>query len=187
MNDAKDKTTHENHDECGCGCGWSDGALAFMVLRLWLAVRALVTGLEKFTGTMTVKKPLLDEFGNPDATGAMVEVKAKVYGVKYYHAVADSLKEAFNNEPIFQMMPFLLNIYYAVLGPVLIILGLTLLLGICTRISLFAMGLLYTSLTFGLILIGQDGGVAWLAAHMILIAVALMLAKHNRLTLMNKW
>ena len=67
------------------------------------------------------------------------------------------------------------------------ILGLTVLLGIATRISLFAMGLMYTSLTFGLILLKQDAGVAWLGTHIIMIVIALVLAKHNRLAILNKW
>ena len=74
-----------------------------------------------------------------------------------------------------------------VLGPSLLLLGFTLLLGICTRASLFAMGLLYTSLTFGLILIKQDAGVAWLGIHIIMIVIALVLARYNRLVITNKF
>ena len=58
--------------------------------------------------------------------------------------------------------------------------------GIATRISLFVMGLVYVSLTFGLILIGQDGGIAWLAAHTIMIAYALTLVRYNRFGIMKK-
>jgi thiosulfate dehydrogenase [quinone] large subunit len=42
------------------------------------------------------------------------------------------------------------------------------------------MGLLYVSLTVGLILIKQDSGIAWLAIHIGLIAYALTLTKYNR-------
>jgi thiosulfate dehydrogenase [quinone] large subunit len=69
----------------------------------------------------------------------------------------------------------------------LLILGLTLLLGIATRFTLFAMGLLYTSLTFGLILIKQDAGVAWLGIHILMIVAALALANYNRFALLKKW
>ena len=41
------------------------------------------------------------------------------------------------------------------------------------RSSLFVLGLLYISLTWGLILIKQDDGVSWLGVHMILILGAL--------------
>lgn len=77
--------------------------------------------------------------------------------------------------------------FYALLGYVLIISGLMTLLGIGTRISLVVQGLLYTALTFGLILIKQDAGVAWLAIHVALVAMALVWAKHNRLAVLKKW
>jgi thiosulfate dehydrogenase [quinone] large subunit len=61
------------------------------------------------------------------------------------------------------------------------------LLGLFYRTSLFLLGLLYISLTWGLILIKQDDGVSWLGVHMILIVAALALAKHNRLAILKKW
>ncbi len=164
---------------------WTDKTLAFLTLRIWLGARALFSGIEKYTGTETIQQPLLDRFGDPDISGAMIEVSQKVYGLEHYHAVAGSMGEAFAKEPL--LPAFLLAPYYAVLGPALILLGLTLLLGICTRASLFLMGLLYTSLTFGLILLAQDGGIAWLGTHIILIAMALMLAKHNRLQVFSRF
>jgi thiosulfate dehydrogenase [quinone] large subunit len=47
-------------------------------------------------------------------------------------------------------------------------------------------GLLYCSLTVGLILLKQDGGIAWLAIHVLLIVVALMSVKHNRFQILAK-
>ncbi len=164
---------------------WSDKTLAFLTLRIWLGARALFSGIEKYTGTETIQQPLLDRFGDPDVSGAMIEVSQKVYGFEHYHAVAGSMGEAFTKEPL--LPGFLLAPYYAILGPALILFGITLLLGICTRASLFMMGLLYTSLTFGLILLGQDGGIAWLGTHIILIAMALTMAKHNRLQIFARF
>jgi thiosulfate dehydrogenase [quinone] large subunit len=85
------------------------------------------------------------------------------------------------------MPGFGLPIYDKILGPVLVVLGLTILLGIATRTSLFLLGLLYISLTWGLILIREDGGVAWLGTHMIMIVMALALSKHDRLAILKKW
>ena len=73
------------------------------------------------------------------------------------------------------------------LGPALLATGLMLLLGLGTRISLFVQGLIYIALTVGLILIHQDDGISWLGIHVALVALALMLAKHNKLTLLKKW
>lgn len=161
----------------------SSETLAFLTLRLWLGARALVAGIEKFAGTVTVQKPLLDADGNPDMSGAMVEVEQKVYSFSHYRAIPDSLETSFATQPL--LPAFFTKPYYAVLGYVLIALGLLLLLGVKTRPVLFIMGLLYTSLTFGLILIKQDAGVAWLAIHVIMVALALTWEKYNRYTLVK--
>jgi thiosulfate dehydrogenase [quinone] large subunit len=93
--------------------------------------------------------------------------------------------DKFQAEPL--MMSFGLKIYDWILGPALILLGITILLGVASRTSLFLLGLLYISLTWGLILINQNDGVAWLGTHMVLVALALMLAENNRFTLTKKW
>lgn len=163
----------------------SGQTLGFLLLRLWLALRAIVTGLEKFSGIKIEKQPLLDEFGQPDINGAMIEVKQKVYGLEHYHGLPDALATAFKREPL--MPGWALSAYSAGLGWALLGLGIALLLGVCTRITLFAMGLLYVSLTLGLILINQNDGVAWLAIHVLLVAVALNWADANRVRLVARY
>jgi thiosulfate dehydrogenase [quinone] large subunit len=166
--------------------GHWDYTLAFLVLRGWLAVRALATGLEKFGVYATVRKPLIDpKTGMEDPSGALVEVKTKVYALTNYTAMPPALRERLANEPLlpkFTFVPF-----EQLLGPALILTGLMLLLGLGTRVSLFVQGLLYIALTFGLILIRQDDGVAWLGIHVALVALALVLAKHNKFVLLHKW
>ena len=156
----------------------SGHAFAFLSLRLWLGSRALITGLEKYSAKITVQEPLLDAAGQPDMSGAMMDVEKKIYGLKYYHALPDTLQTKFAAEPL--LPGFLCTPFYALLGPTLLILGLFLLLGIANRFTLFAMGALYTALTLGLFLIGQDAGVSWLAIHIGLVAFALTLVDHNR-------
>lgn len=161
-------------------------SLAFLVLRGWLGVRAIVTGIEKYAGTETVSKPLLDPTtGEPDPSGVMQDIVMKVYSATNYHAIPNSLKAKFAAEPL--LPSFLTAPFYAILGPLLILLGLTTLIGLGTRISLFAQGIVYIALTVGLILINQNDGVAWLAIHILLIALALMTAKYNRLCVCKKW
>lgn len=155
-----------------------------ILLRLWLAIRAIVTGIEKFAGTNTSDSPVIMD-GAPNAYGLTETTTGKAYAFSNYHGVPAPLYDKFSNEPL--IPNFALGIYDIVLGPALIILGVTLLLGIATRISLFAMGLLYTSLTIGLILIKQDAGIAWLGIHMALIVMALALTKHNRFAILPKW
>lgn len=160
-------------------------SLAFVLLRVWLGVRSLLTGLEKFAGIKTEQQPLLDEFGDPDISGAMVNVKVKEYGFEHYHGLPEPLYDKFAQEPL--MPVWMLDLYSGVLGYLLIALGITLLIGALPRLSLFVSGLMYVSLSVGLILLNESGGVAWLATHVLLIALALTLVRYNRFAVANKY
>ena len=167
----------------GCNC---DYAMAFLVLRCWLGFRALLAGIEKYASFNTIQKPLIDPVtGMEDPSGAMVDVKIKYYAMTNYSGIPPSLKDKFASEPL--LPKFALHHFDSLLGPLLILSGAMLLLGLCTRVSLFVQGLLYTALMVGLLLIHQEDGVAWLGIHVGLVALALTLAKHNRLCLLKKW
>jgi thiosulfate dehydrogenase [quinone] large subunit len=182
MNDSNDtKSSAACAESCNC-----DYTLAFLVLRLWLAVRAILAGVEKYGTYHVTQKPLVDPVtGMDDPSGAMIDVKIKAYSMTNYTGVPAPLKDKFVNEP---MLPHsALNLFDHVLGPALIVTGVMLLLGLGTRVSLFLQGLIYIALTVGLILIKQEDGVAWLGIHVALVAFALMLAGHNKLALLKKW
>ena len=157
---------------------------AALLCRLWLAVRALQTGIEKFAGTKTEGTDVKID-GQVNDVGLQTTETVKGYAMGNYHGVPKPLYTQFEGEPL--MMGFGLKIYDVVLGPALIILGITILAGIASRVSLMALGLLYISLTWGLILIKQDAGVAWLGTHMILIVAALALHNHNKFCVLKKW
>jgi thiosulfate dehydrogenase [quinone] large subunit len=167
----------------GCHC---DHTLAFLVLRLWLAVRAIVTGIDKFSAYKSVQTPVIDPVtGMEDPSGAMINMKVKAYAMTNYAGIPAPLKDKLNHEPL--LPHFAMSAFDHILGPVFIITGVMLLLGLGTRISLFVQGLVYIALTFGLILINQNDGVSWLGVHIALIAFALMLAKNNKFALLKKW
>jgi thiosulfate dehydrogenase [quinone] large subunit len=176
--------TKTTNDCCGQGhCGFTP---AFLLLRGWLGVRALLTGIEKFAATKTTQTPLMDPTtGMADPSGAMVDVKVKFYALTNYSGIPASLQDKFAAEPL--LPKFMLTPFDYFLGPALMLTGLMLLLGLGTRLSLWAQGLIYIALTAGLILIRQDDGVAWLGIHMALIALALLLARHNRFALLKQW
>lgn len=159
---------------------------AAWLTRLWLAVRAIQTGIEKFAGT-AVSETAVTIDGSPNEYGLTASSAEKAYSLESYHGVPKALYDKFAGEPL--IPGFFLKFYDWILGPALLVLGLTILLGIASRTSLFLLGALYISLTWGLILLGEPGnaGVAWLAAHMILIVMALQLAPHNKLCLLKKW
>ncbi len=175
--------SNESNETC---CNNNNLALAFgaLLLRLWLGVRALQTGIEKFSGTKSSEQ-IIDVDGAANEYGLTAAGSVKNYALENYNGVPEALMAKFQAEPL--MLKFALPLYDKILGPVLLILGITLLLGIANRVSLFLLGLLYISLTWGLILIKQDEGVSWLGVHMILIVMALAVAEHNRFTILKKW
>ncbi len=155
-----------------------------LLLRLWLAVRAIQTGLEKYAGAKASDEAVKID-GAVNEYGLTAAGSVKHYATANYHGVPDALMKKFEAEPL--MFKGALPFYDKFLGPALIVLGITILLGIASRTSLFFLGLLYISLTWGLILIKQDDGVSWLGVHMILVVMALTLAEHNRFALLKKW
>ncbi len=169
-----------------CGGGDCGSSMAFLVLRLWLGVRALVTGIEKFGAYANIQKPLIDPTtGQPDPSGVLQNVSVKYYSLTNYSGIPPSLKDRFTYEPL--LPKFGLTAFDHLLGPAFIITGVMLLLGVGTRLSLFLQGVIYTALTIGLILIKQDDGISWLGIHIALVAFALTLVKHNHFALLKKW
>src|ERR1700744_2245840 len=129
----------ENNNSNGCDCPY--GA-AFLVLRLWLGFRALLAGIEKYGAYRSVQKPLIDPTtGQPDASGVLVNVDIKYYSLTNYSGIPSSLKERFNNEPL--LPHFALSTFDHLLGPLFILTGIMLLIGLGTRLSLFVQGLIY--------------------------------------------
>ena len=163
-----------------------DYTFAFWALRLWLGVRALFVGVQKFAAYKAVAMPLIDpSTGQPDASGVMVNVNVKSYALANYAGIPAGLAEKFAHEPLFPK--FALVAFDKMLGPAFILTGIMLILGIGTRLSLLAQALLYVALTVGLVLIDQNDGVAYLGIHIGLVAAAFLLAQHNRLVVLRRW
>jgi thiosulfate dehydrogenase [quinone] large subunit len=161
-----------------------DYTFAFLALRLWLGVRALFVGIEKFGAYKSVA--MIDPTtGQPDASGVMVNVNVKSYALANYAGIPASMASKFAHEPL--LPKFLLVAFDRMLGPAFILTGIMLLIGLGTRLSLVAQGLLFIALTVGLVLINQDDGVAWLGIHIGLVAAAFLLVQHNRFAVLKKW
>ncbi len=129
---------------------------AFLLLRLFLGLRTLLAGLEKFESKGT-------------------------YSFANYYANMSRMAQGITGA---SFMPLWMTRNFAhTLGYALVILGAALLLGLKTRATLILTGLLYVGLSFGLMAVQESEGVAWLAIHVGLIAGALLLVRHNRFAL----
>jgi thiosulfate dehydrogenase (quinone) large subunit len=163
-----------------------DYSFAFLALRLWLGVRALFVGINKFAAYKAVAMPLIDpSTGQPDASGVMINVNVKSYALANYAGIPVALRDKFAHEPMFPK--FALTLFDRLLGPAFILTGIMLIIGLGTRISLLAQALLFIALTVGLVLIDQNDGVAYLGIHIGLVAAAFVLAQHNRFVVLKRW
>jgi len=126
---------------------------AFLLLRLFLALRALMSGVEKFE--------LGGSYSLENYTTSMTRMATGITGASFL--------------PLWATKAFALP-----LGYVLLLLGVGLLLGLKTRLMLLLMGLLYIALAFGLMAVQQGDGVAWLGVHLGLVVAALLLVRHER-------
>lgn len=163
-----------------------DFTFAFLSLRLWLGVRALFVGIQKFAAYKSVAMPLIDpSTGQPDASGVMVNVSVKSYALANYAGIPTALRDKFAHDPMFPK--FALTLFDRMLGPAFILTGIMLILGLGTRLSLIIQGLLFIALTVGLVLIDANDGVAYLGIHIGLVAAAFLLVQHNRFAVLKKW
>jgi thiosulfate dehydrogenase [quinone] large subunit len=185
MTDSNEKTPDPEREVNARKVNW-DFTFAFLALRLWLGVRALFVGIEKFGAYHSVAMPLIDPAtGQPDASGVMVNVNIKSYALANYAGIPAALKDKFAHDPMFPK--FALVAFDRMLGPAFILAGIMLLIGLGTRLSLLAQALLFIALTVGLVLIDQSDGVAYLGIHIGLVAGAFMLAKYNKFVVLKRW
>jgi thiosulfate dehydrogenase (quinone) large subunit len=126
---------------------------AFLLLRLFLGLRTLLAGIEKFESKGT--------YSVANYTENMSRMSQGITGASFL--------------PLWATRPFAMS-----LGYVLSILGIALLLGLKTRTTLFLTGLIYVGLSFGLMAVQEGEGVAWLGAQLLMIVVALVLVRHDR-------
>jgi thiosulfate dehydrogenase [quinone] large subunit len=163
-----------------------DFTFAFLALRLWLGVRALFVGIQKYAAYKAVAMPLIDpSTGQPDASGVMVNVSVKSYALANYAGIPVGLRDKFAHDPMFPK--FALTLFDRMLGPAFILTGIMLIIGLGTRVSLVIQGLLFIALTVGLVLIDANDGVAYLGIHIGLVAAAFLLVQHNRFAVLKKW
>jgi len=129
---------------------------AVLLLRLFLGLRAFLAGLEKF-----------ESGGN--------------YSFEIYYRNMARMATGITGAsflPLWATKTFAFS-----LGYLLMLLGTAVLLGLKPRISLTVMGLMWVGLSFGLMAVQENEGVAWLGVYVGLNAAALVLLRHNRFAL----
>ena len=132
---------------------WESTA-GFLVLRVFLALIALLNGISKFEG------------------------KGGGFSFEAYSINAKGLAKLITDD---SFIPLWMSELFAMpLGFILILVGLAILAGFFMRVALTASGLVYSALAFGLLASKNSPGVAWLGIYVGLTVMALAMARHNR-------
>ena len=149
--------------------------MAYLVLRIFIGLRLVMSGLEKFKIDNTIIAQ----------RGGLGRVQwDELYRFEHLQAKASKI---IGTVPKFGGIHEDLATYYVMaLAPMMIGVGLALLIGFLNRLSLFAAGLIWISLSFGLMSIGEEEYVYRIGVYIALVALAFHYVKHNRLCL-TKW
>jgi thiosulfate dehydrogenase [quinone] large subunit len=131
-------------------------AYAFFILRLFIGLRTLLAGIEKF------------------------ELKGTYSFANYYENMG-RMAQGITGASFLPL--WATRLFAHSIGYVLVALGVAVLLGLKTRVTLLLTGLIYVGLSFGLMAVQENEGIAWLAIYVAMIAGALVLVRHNRLAL----
>jgi uncharacterized membrane protein YphA (DoxX/SURF4 family) len=137
-----------------------DLAFAHILLRLWVAERLIMAGVDKFR-----------KGSGADATFNMDNYKVKS------QQIAD-LMSTNSFLPKWMCDQFAHNIGFALLG-----VGAWVLVGLFTEFSLLAAGLVFLSLGFGLAALPDDTEVVYIGVSIVVVALALMTCKAKQIGL----
>ncbi|RBP36593.1 DoxX-like protein [Roseimicrobium gellanilyticum] len=138
-----------------------DLAFAHLLLRLWVAERLIMAGVDKFRKGATAD----------GATFNMENYKAKSAQIADLMASNSFL-------PKWMCEQYAMGIGFALLG-----VGAWVLIGLFTEFSLLAAGLVFLSLGFGLAALPDDTEVVYIGVSILITATALMTAKAKQISL----
>ncbi|MFT4548891.1 MAG: thiosulfate dehydrogenase [quinone] large subunit [Verrucomicrobiales bacterium] len=160
--------SNTSHSACHC-IGLAFGAL---LLRLWIGMRLLFAGLEKWKTKVSVTN---EETGET-ATYWVYKVFGEGSGAIYNENMG-RITSAMNNDSPLQL--WMIEQFASTLGWMLLIIGVWVLIGLFSRASLTAAGFVFISLTFGLATIGADPEIVERGIEIGLVVGALSLARYQ--------
>lgn len=144
---------------CSSSNRW-DLAFANLLLRLWIGLRLVFAGLDKFRSG-----------SGSDATFNLENYEKKMAAIA---------KLTYNNGFLPEN---LCNLYAKPLGYLLLIAGVWAVIGLFSRLGLFFAGLVFLSLGVGLATLPDDTEVLFIGVHILIVAAALATNQHSKFSL----
>lgn len=147
-------------DKSCASCCRLEWTYAHFILRLWVGLRLFMAGIDKFR-----------EKGGTN------------FSFEFLNKNLEPIKKLMaENTPNFLLPDDIIAPYFYALSFGLVIVGVTVILGIATRFSLLLGGLLFVSLSFGIMALPDDKDAVWLGIQVAIAAFALITASHNQLS-----
>lgn len=144
---------------CSSSCRW-DLAFANLLLRLWIGLRLVFAGLDKFRAG-----------SGEDATFSLENYEKKMQAIANLTHDNGFLPQN------------LCDLYAKPLGYLLLLGGVWAVIGLASRLGVFFCGLLFLSLGLGLATLPDDTEVVYIGVHILVAAGALATNQHNKLSL----
>ena len=167
---------NSSHSASHC-IGLAFGAL---LLRVWIGMRLLFAGLEKWKSKVT--EDVTEKITAADGT-ITEEIIQKTFwkydvgNTEVYTENMGRITSAMNNDSPLRF--WMIEQFGGVLGWMLLIVGAWVLIGLCSRTALIAAGFVFISLTFGLATIGADPEIVERGIEIGLVVAALALARYQ--------
>ncbi len=144
---------------CSSSCRW-DLAFANLLLRLWIGLRLVFAGLDKFRAG-----------SGSDTTFSLENYDKKMAAIAKLTYENGFLPES------------LCNLYAKPLGYLLLLGGVWAVIGLFSRLGVFFSGLMFLSLGLGLATLPDDTEVVYIGVHILVAAGALATNQYNFLSL----
>lgn len=153
-----------------------DLAFANLLLRLWIGLRLLGAGLDKWRAGICWGFKGVGPDGAEIDVARGVSFTAENYDKKLSAIAKLTFDKGFLPKP-------LCDLYAQPLGYILLGVGIWVVVGLFSELSLFAAGLIFLSLGVGLATLPDDTEVVLIGIHILIVAAALATSKHKGFSL----
>jgi hypothetical protein len=153
---------------------------------MWIGVRLTLAGLTKFLSKEEKEFEVTNDAGEVETVAREVWVFSKETAARTMENITGIIGDnSFLGDKESPMFVKMMELYRDTLPWVLLGVGCWVIVGLFSRLSLIVSGLIIISLSFGLLLIGEDVEGTFRAIEILVIGLALITVKHNILAVDN--
>lgn len=167
--------SEEKTSQC-CSKFRFDLAFANLLLRLWIGLRLVGAGIDKWRAGSCFGFKGVGSDGVEIDVARGVSFTAENYDKKLANIAKLTFDKGFLPKPLCDM-------YAKPLGYILVGVGIWVVVGLISELSLFAAGLVFLSLGVGLATLPDDTEVVYIGIHILIVAAALATSRHKNFSI----